>query len=545
MVNPNLQQAQQERDKLLADLNKLTTIASNIRIQADSARNIFIQDREQKRAFGSRERELVTFREFMRAEERRKVSKKQISGVKKQLESKKAEIARLRGKLTKQERIRANAQNKIILQQQLLNEGEITKIDYAKNSVTVNGQNIKVSPSTLNNVQLSAVKRAKEKQKLDLETKRKITPQLTKEELKTALNVQRNLFDLKKQKQEQTLNVQKSIFDLKKIENNPKTNQLIKVKEGKITVEAVKEFFPFVNKNSQSGYKKIFTGDFKLNKAEIANVVFDTLTILASIKPKKKPSKIIESNVKARVGIVAIKSVFKVLKKQPTLIFKGLVNTFTTIGRDVGVASRAYNSAQEYYQVDNKLLKKVIQNTELKNVLDNKGNKFYKTENDLYQDYIGTINKQTKFFDKNINVEDYTKLIGLDFATEKKIIQGQKEFKKELINNGLNTKLATKIISELENKRKARLFGQVVGAIKTEYSSEKLAQQLLKKGATKKIAVGIGGAREGLSILAQEGFIQEGDINAFDITMAVFFGASGCIYFSKSVSKKLKDKELE
>ena len=298
--------------------------------------------------------------------------------------------------------------------------------------------------------------------------------------------------------------------------------------------EIIKEFLPIVNDASQRAYKKLFKFDTNLTGTELANVVFDVLTIAELGTRKKKTSSPNDSPLQtARIT----PKVVNFVKTKTKTTLQGLMKTITTIIVDVGYGVRAYQSSQRYYNVDNSYLDTVINNTALK---DN-----FKNNNDLYADYMATVNNQTKFFDKKVDVEDYTKLIGLDFATKKKIDAAQSEYMKFLRDSGLSMSDAQRVVRELENKRKARLFGQVVGAVRTEYASEALAQRLLKNGVSKKLAVGTAGAREGLSVLAQEGYIQKGDINAFDIAMAVFFGASGSIYFSKQKILNLPKPKID
>lgn len=315
------------------------------------------------------------------------------------------------------------------------------------------------------------------------------------------------------------------------------------------TARAIKEFLPFFNSNSQNAYSKLLGGDKKnITFKEVSNVIFDILTLIPLVGQVVRGGYIAGklgsvSNLATKLKVTKITGKRRItnIQKSKTLI---MLDVGASIIRDVGVSSRAYNAGQEYLQVDNKIIEKALDN--LKDLKDEKtGKKFFNSSNDIYQDYITTIHSNNNLLDKKITGSDLTKLLGLDSSSSKNIIKGQKQFLNFLLNNEVNKKLAINIIKQLENKRKARLFGQIVGAIKIEISSEKAAQRLLSAGFSKTTAVGTAGAREGLAFLSSEAFIQDFKITPADLALAVFGGARGSIFFSQQKYTKLTKKQID
>ena len=301
----------------------------------------------------------------------------------------------------------------------------------------------------------------------------------------------------------------------------------VQTKSGRI----LKELTPFLNTESQQTYKRLRKGLSPSGK-DIVNIALDLITLVPGSGFVIKG---VGNVVKAGARALKIGGSSKIIAIPVTIIprakSKIIRDTAGSIIRDIGATQRVTEAAKEFFDVDENFLKSSAKTLGLKD------------EKDLYNNYISVIGAKTK--DGRFRTDDITNFLGVDYFKKSTVKAGQREFNDFLRGNGLSQTQANKIISNLEQFRKARQFGQLFGFVKTEVSSERLAQTLLKRGVGKKTAVGIAGAREGLSTVLQEGFIQGYTLTPADFALAVFSGVTGSIFFSKTKLKDIKPKDLD
>ncbi len=295
----------------------------------------------------------------------------------------------------------------------------------------------------------------------------------------------------------------------------------------------IMELVPFVNQDSSKTWKKLFTKGEKLNSTDAANIAFDLISLIpgAGILGKGLVSgaKLLKIGTHTAKINRKAQNVNKYTKGKKYSVYS--LKFTGSIVKDTGFAKRTFEASKEYYGVDEKYLNNIAAKLGVKN------------QKELYQIYISMIGKNTS--DGKFKTDDVTNFIGIDYYKQGTVKKGQLEFLEVLQSNGFDKKEGLKILGNLEGTRSARMVGQVLGLVRAEVSSEKLARSFINSGMKKNAAVGIAGAREGLSGLSQEWYNQGQQINAGDIALAILTGASGSIYFSKGGLKKLKGKEIE
>jgi hypothetical protein len=308
--------------------------------------------------------------------------------------------------------------------------------------------------------------------------------------------------------------------------------EILTKNDKKINLNTIRNIF--ISDGSVSAIKKSLSGDVKdITLKEASSVVLD----LASVIPLVRGARLIKGakNIK---DVKKLKKVEDINKKIP---IKQKINNsleFTrSIASDVGFAQRMFETAQDFYGVDNNLLDKTAKDLDLKN------------SQELYQTYYNEIAQQMK--DDKIRLENFASFVGVDSASKKTILKGQNSFRKTLKETGLSETRIDEIISNLEAKRVSRVIGQILGAVKIEVSSEKLADKLMKQGISKKKAISTATTREFISVLASEGYVQEQNILPSDFFGALLLGATfiggqfASQYFSTQKYKKLKKKDID
>ena len=293
----------------------------------------------------------------------------------------------------------------------------------------------------------------------------------------------------------------------------------------------LRELTPFLNKDSQETYSKIARGK-RIGGNDLVNIVLDVVAIVPAagltFRGLGKFSKVVLRTFKLGKSSKRRPISIKVIPKSKAKI---IADTTASIIKDVGATKRVTEAGKEFFDVNEKFLNSTAKKVGLKN------------DKDLYNNYISAIGSKTK--DGRFRSDDITNFLGIDYFKKETVKNGQIEFNTFLKASGLNQSEINKVINNLENFRKARQFGQLFGFVKTEVSSERLAQNLIKAGVGKKKAVGLAGAREGISTLLQEGFIQGYELTPADFALAVFSGVTGSIFFSKTKLKDIKPKDLE
>lgn len=307
---------------------------------------------------------------------------------------------------------------------------------------------------------------------------------------------------------------------------NMRHDRKVKRSGGKIAY-TVKEFLPIVNEDSQKTWKKVFNGE-KLQNDDYANLLFDVVAFAPGVgglagKGLKAGSNLIKFGGRSKkLSLISNPS-----KKTTFQNSKRLLSFGTSIIKDVGFGKRAFESAKEFYSVDEHKLSQTAKSLG------------FSGQKELYQTYISTISNKTS--NGKWQTDDFTNFIGVDHYNKNSVKQGQKEFLETLKLQGLSPQKALSVIAELEKTRSARVVGQLLGAVRIETSSEKLGRAFIKQGVSKGKAVGIAGAREGISSVATETYLQGGEIKTGDLALALGFaivgGYKGSQFFSKQVSK--------
>ena len=297
-----------------------------------------------------------------------------------------------------------------------------------------------------------------------------------------------------------------------------------------VSKEQLNSLFSMKKGVSQETKNKFKNSVKNLSTKEKFSIIADSLGLLGVTKGgvllikgglKKFGIKKIGGNIVNKpIGIV-----------KQSLMFSG------SIINNAGLGQRAYESSQKFFNVNNKFLTSKAKELG------------FTGAEQLYKDYLNVV--QSKFKDKTIKLEDLGGFLGVDTAGRNSILKAQKQYQKFLKDKGLKTSEINEIIANLESKRRSRVYGQIIGAIGIEVSSERLADKLIKGGLKKSDAIGTAAVRETAAVLAQEGFVQQNNITPQDMFGAVLLGSSFLVspdvskFFSKAKYKKLNKKDLE
>jgi len=321
----------------------------------------------------------------------------------------------------------------------------------------------------------------------------------------------------------------------------------------KFTV-ATKELTPVINSESWKTWGKIKRGD-KLNSNDYLNLVFDIVSVIpvvggAAKAGAKVTSKFTKNALKGiQIGgkipklntatinrIKAANTALSTLKNIPgAKAYKlpiTLLKTSVTIADDVGFIKRVKLSGDVIYNVDKQYLDKIAKKTNLKT----------KNSKQLYNKYIEYVGVERPD-NKLIRTDDVTGFIGVDYYKEDRLKKSQKSFRNYLKEQGLSSVEIARTLKELESYRHSRLLSQILGAVKVEVSSERLGQQLIKKGFKTKSAVGLAGAREAAAEMLQETLISGYDPTTLAVLGNLVLGTTGAQYFSQIKFKKLTPKQ--
>lgn len=313
-----------------------------------------------------------------------------------------------------------------------------------------------------------------------------------------------------------------------KLKDVKETGDIITTKIKGLTPSAIRNIF--VSDDSIKALKKIKTPK-DITFKEGLSLTLDVIGAIPVAKGTVLASKFIGKKV---LGL----SLKQTTKQQARAgLIKQSVMFTGSVANNAGFAKRMYETAQKIYAVDNNYLAK--QGKELG----------FTSSEQFYKAYLETVQKEFK--DKTIKLEDLAGFLGADLASRNSIIKAQRKFAKALKDKGLKQTEINKILGNLENKRRARVWGQVLGVLSVEVSSERLASKLIETGVKKKTAIGTAAVREGFGSLAQETYVQENNILPSDLFGAVILGTSFLIspdisnFFSKSKYRKLTKKELD
>jgi len=321
-------------------------------------------------------------------------------------------------------------------------------------------------------------------------------------------------------------------------------------------IQATNDIIPLVNDDARSGIKKFLRNE-KLTTREKIQISLDAVTVgAAALLLTRRGSgaaaaggTVITRNriLTALFGNSAKQSSNSVIKKNFNKVVDKIIKAsrndkgipkrslliaprfLSSVAVSVGAVGRIQQSAEELYQIDNNFLDQQAKKVGVEN------------NRKLLNVYTGFVNEELK--DSKLSVGDVTNFIGVSAASRKTISKAQKEFEKYLEQQGISKANRLKILAQIEGKRKSLVISEILGALKTEIDSEKLARKLIEKGSSKTVSVGTAGIREGIAILGQQAYIQDYEVSTGDFLLALL-GAPTSVWFSKSKFKKIKDKDL-
>lgn len=355
---------------------------------------------------------------------------------------------------------------------------------------------------------------------------------------------------------------------------------------GELGSTALNFFAPILRKENKETASKIF-GEGKVSRDELSNLAVDSIATIPLVKAPKVAFQGIKVGGKAAVSgvnkgltglnkLIASKGkikisddVYDIAKKKNTKIgsITSVPNRIKNVKKsdiakfvkdysgsvvsNVALADSVTRGAEKEYGVDKKFLDQAIKKNKLDEIEFQNSNFKIKNDENLYSLYRSSIAENSKIVDLNSGKvtlnkpQYYLNFIGLDTSTQKAINQAQRETTNFLINNGVSEEQAAKIVANLENKRRASLIGDIVGNVVTEFSSEALGQNLLKRGIGKKTAVFTAGTREALAEISKEAYIRDTDINPIEFAALMGLGGVASIYYSKQKFKNLKTKKRD
>ena len=302
------------------------------------------------------------------------------------------------------------------------------------------------------------------------------------------------------------------------------------------------ELLPLLNKDSRTALIKLTTKKGSLTNAEQASLFLDAFSVIPitrivsggakfSLNLTKIAGKIKVGNKTFKVNKVSNNKLVKYVKKINPNQVKQLIDFFPSIFRNTGLGNRSLKAFKQYLGVDETLLNKTSKD-------------FGISRQQLYEAYLGELTGGL------ISIDSVLKFWSIDARADKTIVLGQKKFLQTLRGRGLSNSQALEILINLEKERQARIYSQAITLISIEYSSERLAQNLIKvKGKGRLVssssdAVVIAGMREGLAVLGAEAIRNDYSISVTDFILAVTLGAAASRFFSPVKINKLTKQSI-